>query len=162
MVSGKVKVEGIRRSLQTVRLDEVERNNAAHPDHDHDDSNAVQVLFHHSGTGQVRLHATTEQAGQTATLALVQENSDRHEQTRDDKDDLKCQGHGRIIPLLAARLGENNATTPAYASHHYTLQPICPYNRHAAVLTSFQASLSMAVVNLRDIEWRDHHRGEPR
>lgn len=85
--------------LEPVRLNKVKRDDAANPNNDHDDSQAVEVLFHNGGTGQVRLNATTEQARQTATFALVQKNGNRHEQACNDEDDLKCQGHERTHPF---------------------------------------------------------------
>lgn len=77
--------------LVAVVQQEVEADDSQDPNKCGDNRQAVQVLLRHRGTGKVRLHATTEQAGQATTLTLVQEHRQAHQQARDDQDDLKCE-----------------------------------------------------------------------
>ena len=65
--------------LLSVVEQQVQTDDGQHPNQSGDNSQAVQVLFRHSRTGQVRLHATAEETRKATTFAFVQEHRQPHE-----------------------------------------------------------------------------------
>ena len=79
---------------------EIEAHEADEPDDGSGDGQPIQVLLRHRGTGEVRLHTAAEEAGESATLALVQQDGQSHQEAGDNQDDLQSQDQRTTLKLL--------------------------------------------------------------